>query len=214
MLASKTRSCFFPPPPALQADLDSETVTSIHSCPLCGDSFDNRTGQSNHIRGHLKKIGKGYASKNKSPLLYLRELMRDKKELQRALHILGKRRNRFHYDASPKFPSAHCLTSLPLEHEKNCSVPRICTEARPLMPVFSLADVDSEKDQQETRLDLKNSLSGTTALIGILKKRKCPEDNRLKASSQMPKNIVVPLNSEYSSGARVASSLPKLTSGE
>ncbi|CAF96371.1 unnamed protein product, partial [Tetraodon nigroviridis] len=197
---------------ALQADLDSETVTSIHSCPLCGDSFDNRTGQSNHIRGHLKKIGKGYASKNKSPLLYLRELMRDKKELQRALHILGKRRNRFHYDVSPKFPSAHCLTPLSLESEKNSSVPQICTEARPLMPVFSLADVDSEKDPQETRLDIKNSLSGTTALIGILKKRKCPEDMRLKASSQISKNIVVPLNAEYSSGARVASSLPKPTS--
>lgn len=194
--------------------MDSETVTSIHSCPLCGDSFDNRTGQSNHIRGHLKKIGKGYASKNKSPLLYLRELMRDKKELQRALHILGKRRNRFHYDYSPKFPGADCLTSLPLENEKNSSIPSICTEARPLMPVFSLADVDSEKDQHETRLDIKNSLSDTTALIGILKKRKCPEDTRLKATSQISKDIVVPLNTEYSSGARVASSLPKPTSGE
>ncbi|KAE8291122.1 Zinc finger protein 644 [Larimichthys crocea] len=38
---------------------DSETVKSIHSCPLCGDAFDNRTGQSNHIRGHLKKLEKG-----------------------------------------------------------------------------------------------------------------------------------------------------------
>lgn len=206
----ETIPCFFP---ALQAETDSETVTSIHSCPLCGDSFDNRTGQSNHIRGHLKKIGKGFASKNKSPLLYLRELMRDKKELQRALHILGKRRNRFHYDASPKFPSAECLMPLPLESEKNSPVPSICTEARPLMPVFSLAEVDSEKDQQETKLDIKNSLSGTTALIGILKKRKCPEDTRLKASSQISKNIAVSLNTEYS-GSRVASSLPKSTSGE
>lgn len=209
MLASETISCFFP---ALQADLDSETVTSIHSCPLCGDSFDNRTGQSNHIRGHLKKIGKGYASKNKSPLLYLRELMRDKKELQRALHILGKRRNRFQYDASPKFPRADWLTSLSLENDS--PIPSICTEARPLMPVFSLADVDSEKDHQETRLDIKNSLSGTTALIGILKKRKCPEDTKLKVPSQISKNIVVPLNADYSSGARVVSSLPKPTSGE
>ncbi|GLD51201.1 zinc finger protein 644-like protein [Lates japonicus] len=42
---------------ALQVESDSDTVRSIHSCPLCGDSFDNRTGQSNHIRGHLKKLG-------------------------------------------------------------------------------------------------------------------------------------------------------------
>lgn len=96
---------------ALQEESDSETGKSIHSCPLCGDSFDNRTGQSNHIRGHLKKLGKSFSTKNKSPLILLRELMRDKKELQRALQILGKRRNHFQYGASPKLASADHFTS-------------------------------------------------------------------------------------------------------
>lgn len=199
----------------LQEESDSGTVKSIHSCPLCGDSFDNRTGQSNHIRGHLKKLGKSFATKNKSPLILLRELMRDKKELQRALQILGKRRNHFQYGASSKLPSADCFTSSPIGIGKDNCIPSDCTEARPLMPMFSLTETESEKEQQDSKLDVKNSLSGTTALIGILKKRKCQEDARLKASSQISRNMLaVSSNSEHSSGSRVASSLPKSISGK
>ncbi|XP_044076281.1 zinc finger protein 644a [Siniperca chuatsi] len=193
----------------LQLESDSETVKSIHSCPLCGDSFDNRTGQSNHIRGHLKKLGKSFATKNKSPLFLLRELMRDKKEFQRALQILGKRRNHFQYGASPKLSSVDCFTPPPIGIPKNNSIPSVCTDAKPLIPTYSLAEMESEKGQLETKLDVKNSLTGTNALIGILKKRKCQEDARLKGSSQMSRNMLaVSSNSEHSSGSRVASSLP------
>ncbi len=194
---------------------DTETAKSIHSCPLCGDSFDNRTGQSNHIRGHLKKLGKSFATKNKSPLFLLRELMRDKKEFQRALQILGKRRNHFQYGASPKLSSVDCFTSSPIGIPKNNSISSDCTDARPLIPTFSLVEIESEKRQLETKLDVKNSLSGTTALIGILKKRKCQEDARLKGSSQMSRNMSAgSSNSDHSSGSRVASSLPKSISGK
>ncbi|XP_035761956.1 zinc finger protein 644a, partial [Neolamprologus brichardi] len=194
---------------ALQLESNSETVKSIHSCPLCGDSFDNRTGQSNHIRGHLKKLGKSFASKNKSPLLLLRELMRDKKEFQRALQIVGKRRNHFHYGASSKLSSADRFTSPHTGITKSNSDSSVCTEAKPLIPTFSLAEIESEQRQQETNLDVKNSFSGTTALIGILKKRKCQEDARLKGSSQISRNMItVSSNSEHNSGAKVASSLP------
>lgn len=81
--------------------------------------------------------------------------------------------------------------------------------------MLSLADVESENEHQETKLGVKNSLSGTTALIGILKKRKCQDDARLKASSQMSRNAsAVSLNSDHSSGSKLASSLPTLISGE
>ncbi|XP_047445492.1 zinc finger protein 644a [Mugil cephalus] len=194
---------------ALQLQSDSETVQGIHSCPLCGDSFDNRTGQSNHIRGHLKKLGKRFVTKNKSPLLLLRELMRDKKEFQRAVQILGKRRNHFQYSVSPKLPSADRFTLPSTGIPKSNSIPSVCTDAKPLMPTFSLAEIKSEKRQLETKLDVKNSLSGTTALIGILKKRKCQEDARLKGSSQLSRNMLtVSSNGEHSSGSRVVSSLP------
>ncbi|KAM7400962.1 hypothetical protein PAMA_005251 [Pampus argenteus] len=194
---------------ALQVESESDTVKSIHSCPLCGDSFDNRTGQSNHIRGHLKKLGKNFATKNKSPLFLLRELMRDKKEFQRALQILGKRRNHFQYGASSKLSSVDRFTPTPIGIPKNNSVSSVCTDAKPLMPTFSLAEMESEKRQLDTKFDVKNSLSGTNALIGILKKRKCQEDSRLKGSSQMSRNMLaVSSNGEHSSGSRVASSLP------
>lgn len=190
-------------------------MKSIHSCPLCGDSFDNRTGQSNHIRGHLKKLGKSFATKNKSPLLLLRELMRDKKEFQRALQILGKRRNHFQYGASPKLSSVDRFTLSPIGISRSNSVARACTDTKPLTPTLSLADMESEKHQLETKSDVKNSLSGTTALIGILKKRKCQEDTRTKGFSQTSRNsLTVSSNGEHSSGSRVTSSLPHSISGK
>ncbi|KAM9845385.1 zinc finger protein 644a [Aulostomus maculatus] len=198
----------------LRLESDSETVKSIHSCPLCGDSFDNRTGQSNHIRGHLKKLGKSLASKNKSPLFLLRELMRDKKEFQRALQILGKRRNNFHYGASAKMENvSDRFMPSPIGISKNNSVTSDCTDAKPLMPSFSLVEMESQKRQLQTKVDVKDSLSGTTALIGILKKRKCQEDSKLKASSQMSRSaLTLSSNGEHSSGSRVASSLPNSVS--
>lgn len=189
-------------------------MTSIHSCPLCGDSFDNRTGQSNHIRGHLKKLGKTFSEKSKSPIILLRELMRDKKEFQRAVQILGRRRNHFHYGASPKLATANRFTSSQTGLTKSHSVPSVCTDPKPLMTTFSLEASTSESEQQD-KLDVKTSLSGTTALIGILKRRKCQEDTRFKGSSQMSRNeLTVFSNSEHSSGSRVASSLPNSVSGK
>ncbi|KAK5859437.1 hypothetical protein PBY51_020992 [Eleginops maclovinus] len=185
-----------------QQESESETVKSIHSCPLCGDSFDNRTGQSNHIRGHLKKLGKSFATKKKSPLCLLRELIRDKKEFQRALQIVGKKRNHFQYGASSKLSSFDRFTLPPI------GCPSVCTDDTPLMPPFSLAGIESEEGQPETKLDVKNSLSGTTALIGILKKRKCQEDSKLKGSLQMSRNMFVSSNSEHCPGSRLSSSLP------
>lgn len=177
----------------LQQNSDSETVKGIHSCPLCGDAFDNRTGQSNHIRGHLKKLGKSLIAKHRSPILLLRELMRDKKELQRAIQILGKKRNYFQYGAAPKLSSFRPFTTCSSD-----SAESVCTDAKPLTPDFSSDDMDSEKSQLETKLDVKHSLPGNSALIGILKKRKCQEESKLTVSA----------NSEHCSGSRLASSLP------
>ncbi|XP_074543843.1 zinc finger protein 644a [Halichoeres trimaculatus] len=197
---------------ALQMESDPEAVKSVHSCPLCGDSFDNRTGQSNHIRGHLKKLGKSFSKKSKSPLFLLRELMRDKKEFQRALQILGKKRNHFQYGVTPKLSSVDCFRSHNVGIPKRNSISSVCTETGPRIPTFSLAEMESDKRQLETKLDVKNSLSGTTALIGILKKRKCQEDARPKGSCQMSKNAFAVSNGEHCPGSRLASSLPKSTS--
>lgn len=185
-----------PAPSKKEPKEPKDSVVIIHSCPLCGDFFDNRTGQANHIRGHLKKLGKGLIAKNRSPLILLRELMRDKKEYKRALQIIGKR-NHVQYRPSSKLSDFHSFTPRSTD-----SVKDNCTDAKPLTPKPSFDDIISEKGQQETNLDLKNSLSGNSALIGILKKRKCQEDSK----------PVISTNNEQSSVSRLGSSLPNSVS--
>lgn len=61
-----------------------------HTCPLCWDWFDTKTGLSNHVRGHLKRIGRSASSISKSPLCIINELLQDKKEHQTILQVLSK----------------------------------------------------------------------------------------------------------------------------
>nr|XP_046248451.1 zinc finger protein 644 isoform X2 [Scatophagus argus] len=61
-----------------------------HTCPLCWGGFDTKTGLSNHVRGHLKQIGRSVTSTSKSPLCVLNELLQDKKEHRNILQVLNK----------------------------------------------------------------------------------------------------------------------------
>ncbi|XP_026160982.1 zinc finger protein 644 isoform X3 [Mastacembelus armatus] len=65
-----------------------------YTCPLCCGWFDTRTGLSNHVRGHLKRLGRIVSSSSKSPLCILNELLTDKKELQNILQVLNE--SQFH----------------------------------------------------------------------------------------------------------------------
>lgn len=49
-----------------------------NTCPLCWTWFDTKTGLSNHVRGHLRRIGR--SSTSKSPLCVLHELLEDRRE--------------------------------------------------------------------------------------------------------------------------------------
>lgn len=51
-----------------------------HTCPVCLECFDSKTGISNHVRGHLKRIGTKVTSSSKSPLCALNELLQNKTE--------------------------------------------------------------------------------------------------------------------------------------
>ncbi|KAL1022636.1 hypothetical protein UPYG_G00030310 [Umbra pygmaea] len=59
-----------------------------HTCPLCCGWFDTKTGLSNHVRGHLKRIGKTITGSSKSPVCILTELLKDEQEHQKILQIL------------------------------------------------------------------------------------------------------------------------------
>lgn len=136
--------------------------------------------------------------------MLLRELMRDKKELERALQILGRRRDHFPYSTSPKFPIAGRFTPSPMDAKD-------CMDAKPL--TFPFEETESEEMQEDSKLDVKNSLSGATALIGILKKRKCQEETRVKALHLSKNSFTVSSNGEHCSGSRL-SALPNSLNGE
>lgn len=59
-----------------------------HTCPLCLGWFDTKTGLSNHVRGHLKRIGTPTSGLSKSPLCILTELLQDQNQHENVLQIL------------------------------------------------------------------------------------------------------------------------------
>ncbi|XP_067108838.1 zinc finger protein 644a [Osmerus mordax] len=190
--------------------LESSGSVSSHSCPLCGDSFDNKTGQSNHIRGHLKRLGKSISTKNKSPLCLLRELMRDKKEFQRALQIVGRKRKPSQgLKAIAKQAGVDCLSSPSVGISKRNPIQNLYNDAKSVLPTFSLLPEASSKKQVETKLEVKGSLS--SALIGILKKRKC-QDDKLRTSQTSRNAFAGPSTSAHSTGSRATTTLPNSTS--
>nr|XP_019936116.1 PREDICTED: zinc finger protein 644-like isoform X1 [Paralichthys olivaceus] len=86
---------------AIKAETQGE-----HTCPLCWSWFDTKTGLSNHVRGHLKRIGRCVTSTSKSPLGILNDLLQDKKEHQNILRVLNKGQISPGPSASPKFISS------------------------------------------------------------------------------------------------------------
>ena len=139
--------------------------------------------------------------------------MRDKKEVNRAIQILNKKRNKFSFRKSSKLARSHSLTGL----FKNNYIPTISNDAESHFskPQFSLLGVASEKKQLETKMEVKGSLSSASALIGILKKRKCQEDPRIKASSQISKSTLsVCSDTEHGAGSRLDASLLNSIAGK
>ncbi|XP_060890775.1 zinc finger protein 644 [Labrus mixtus] len=78
-----------------------------HKCPLCCSQFDSKTGLTNHVRGHLKRIG--VTSTSKSPLSILHELLQDNKEHRNILQVLNGSQDPSRSFASQKFTRSKSL---------------------------------------------------------------------------------------------------------
>uniref|UniRef100_A0A3Q3GRQ6 Zinc finger protein 644-like n=1 Tax=Labrus bergylta TaxID=56723 RepID=A0A3Q3GRQ6_9LABR len=78
-----------------------------HKCPLCWSQFDSKTGLTNHVRGHLKRIG--VTSTSKSPLSILHELLQDNKEHRNILQVLNGSQDPSRSFASQKFTRSKSL---------------------------------------------------------------------------------------------------------
>ncbi|TRY91720.1 hypothetical protein DNTS_018967 [Danionella cerebrum] len=122
-------------------------------CPLCRELFDNRKGLSNHVRGHLKRLGKPTSTLSKSPVIILEELMSNKKEFCLKLQIL----------------------------EKKCRKVRSFHKIRLSNGLSFPSTAKRQKDDKEETKGIETSKSSPPSdLIGILKKRRAHEEAKAK----------------------------------
>ncbi|KAK7155241.1 hypothetical protein R3I93_010015 [Phoxinus phoxinus] len=88
---------------------DKPESKTEHTCPLCLGWFDTKTGLSNHVRGHLKRIGKPISGASKSPLCILTELLQDEEEYRNIMRVFGSRPHFSKPFVSQKFASSDGL---------------------------------------------------------------------------------------------------------
>ncbi|XP_067218750.1 zinc finger protein 644a [Chanodichthys erythropterus] len=142
-----------------QTDNSAEMSTDCQQthliCPLCREWFETRTGLSNHVRGHLKRLGKPTSTASKSPVIILKELMRDKKQFQMKLQVL----------------------------EKKCRATNSFHPIRLNNGLTFASTVKRHKDKDEKKKIDINKGSPPSDLIGILKKRRAHEETKAKHSS-------------------------------
>ncbi|XP_051984361.1 zinc finger protein 644-like [Xyrauchen texanus] len=138
-------------------------------CPLCREWFVTGTGLSNHVRGHLKKLGKPTSTSSKSPVILLKELMRDKKQFQMKLQVLKK-----------KSCASNSLYAVRLSNHLTFN----STSKRHKRHVYSRSR--EKKKSIET-----NKVSPPSDLIGILKKRRAHEENDAKHPSHTARKALV-----------------------
>ncbi|XP_009695023.1 PREDICTED: zinc finger protein 644 [Cariama cristata] len=72
--------------------IEKSETSSEHTCQLCGGWFDTKIGLSNHVRGHLKRLGKTKWDAHKSPICVLNEMMQNEEKYDKILKALNSRR--------------------------------------------------------------------------------------------------------------------------
>ncbi|XP_058603954.1 zinc finger protein 644a isoform X2 [Onychostoma macrolepis] len=146
------------------AELKTDCQQTELICPLCREWFDTRTGLSNHVRGHLKRLGKPSSTASKSPVIILKELMRDKKQFQMKLQVL----------------------------EKKCRATNSFHPIRLSNGLTFASTVKQQKDDREEkkRIDISKG-SPPSDLIGILKKRRAHEETKAKHPSHTARKAIL-----------------------
>ncbi|XP_067892856.1 zinc finger protein 644 isoform X1 [Heterodontus francisci] len=84
-----------------------------NTCPLCGGWFDTKVGLSNHVRGHLKRLGKTELEAHKSPLSILTEMMQNEAEAENISKLLSSKQFRYKPFVSQKFATSDGLFLAP-----------------------------------------------------------------------------------------------------
>ncbi|KAM7388723.1 hypothetical protein PAMP_024880 [Pampus punctatissimus] len=142
-----------------------------HTCPLCWGWFDTKTGLSNHVRGHLKRIGKSVTSSSKSPLCILNELLQDNEERGNILQVLNNSQSPSQPFISQKFISSNGLflmrTGLPVKIQYEMRSPR------PVLNSFiPKQETESFSEQKKLQLEAqRDTEASSSTLVELLKAR-------------------------------------------
>ncbi|KAE8610649.1 hypothetical protein XENTR_v10012194 [Xenopus tropicalis] len=149
--------------PSLTSDIpqrkaiEKSESPSEHTCALCGGWFDTKIGLSNHVRGHLKRIGKTKWDANKSPICVLNEMLQNEEKYEQILKALSNRRP-VHKPFIAQKPSSNnsASTALPLEARHNGLKLGATSdvEGLPLSNECNKANIDADKDQPFSLIEL------------------------------------------------------------
>ncbi|KAL1272919.1 hypothetical protein QQF64_028781, partial [Cirrhinus molitorella] len=135
---------------------DKPESKTEHTCPLCLGWFDTKTGLSNHVRGHLKRIGKPISGASKSPLCILTELLQDETEYRNIMRVFGSRPHLSKPFVSQKFASSDGLfltsSGIPMKIHHTTGTPDEWTMIRP--PQVDRERKRTDKVQSSTLEDL------------------------------------------------------------
>ncbi|XP_056599611.1 zinc finger protein 644a [Triplophysa dalaica] len=143
-----------------QTEMPTDCQQTELVCPLCREWFDNRTGLSNHVRGHLKRLGKPTSTASKSPVVILKELMRDKKQFQLKLQVLERKCRGSRIYQPVRLSNGLTFSSTVKQHKY----------------------IHSRSVEEKKRIET-NKGSPPSDLIGILKKRRAHEETKAKCPS-------------------------------
>ncbi|CAH2311501.1 zinc finger 644 isoform X1 [Pelobates cultripes] len=152
---------------------------SEHTCTLCGGWFDTKIGLSNHVRGHLKRLGKTKWDAHKSPICVLNEMLQNEEKYEQILKVLSGRRTVHRPFAAQKSSSLDSAknNSLPLDGHHNGlnsenSVSDQASQERLRLPNdYDGRIVQSEKDQP-------------VSLIELLKMKRSGDEKNMETSPQ------------------------------
>ncbi|XP_054994623.1 zinc finger protein 644 isoform X3 [Sorex araneus] len=185
--------------------IEKSETTSEHTCQLCGGWFDTKIGLSNHVRGHLKRLGKTKWDAHKSPICVLNEMMQNEEKYEKILKALNSRRIIPRPFVAQKFASSDDFLSqnvIPLETYHN----GLKTEA------LSVSASEEEgltflNEYDETKPELPSGRKNQSlTLIELLKNKRMGEERNSAVSPQKIHNqtarkrfvqkCVLPLNED------------------
>ncbi|XP_074122368.1 zinc finger protein 644 isoform X1 [Sminthopsis crassicaudata] len=163
--------------------IEKSESASEHTCQLCGGWFDTKIGLSNHVRGHLKRLGKTKWDAHKSPICVLNEMMQNEEKYAKILKALNSRRIIPRPFVAQKLASSDDFLSenvIPLEAYRNglkTEAVSVSTSGEEGLSFLSESD--------ETKVELPSGKkSQSLTLIELLKNKRLGEERNPDISPQ------------------------------